>query len=141
MDVINEPDHRNCDNCWFNFFNTHPALIDTVNEAWKEHGKAFIIRMRGKKFAQQFGRFMKTVIEMAAEGKVIRENNNGNAGGFGVGGTERTDGSYIGATYEEAGTAQATDQGGKAEGSEFARQVDEQSGRDGSASDDGQASR
>jgi hypothetical protein len=61
MDVINEPRHRNCENCWWQWLNFHPQLVQTVNEAWQEHGKAFVIRLRGRHFAKMFGRYMASV--------------------------------------------------------------------------------
>jgi hypothetical protein len=73
LDVINEPRHRNCDNCWFAWLNMHPTLIDTVHEAWQQHGKELVIKLRGKHFTKMFGRFMATVVEAAQEGKLIHE--------------------------------------------------------------------
>jgi hypothetical protein len=61
MDVINFPRHIHCENCVWQFFNFHPQLVQTVDEAWREHGKAFVVRLRGKKFAHLFARYMKTV--------------------------------------------------------------------------------
>jgi hypothetical protein len=69
MDVINEPRHRNCENCWWNFFLYHPQLVTSVDEAWREHGKEFVIRLRGKKFADMFGRFQKTVQHLKEQEK------------------------------------------------------------------------
>jgi hypothetical protein len=69
MDVINEPRHRNCENCWWQWFNFHPQLVSTVDEAWRENGKEFVIRLRGKHFAKMFGRFMQTVVALKEEEK------------------------------------------------------------------------
>lgn len=139
MDVLNEPRHRNCDNCWFNFFNTHPALIDTVNDAWRDQGKAFIIKLRGRQFAKQFGRFMKTVTEMAKEGKVINVEGTGSTGQVGVVGIEPAllgDGT----SCEEVGAAQATLENREAESDVVGNEVDEQRGGERVATEYGQES-
>ena len=78
MDVINEPRHRNCQNCFWQWMNFHPKLVETVDEAWREHGKAFVIRLRGKWFATMYARYMATVIEFKKqeeEQKVEQTNN------------------------------------------------------------------
>lgn len=69
LDVINEPRHRNCQNCFWQWMNFHPQLVSTVDEAWREHGKAFVIRLRGKHFAEQFGRYMATVAHFKEQEK------------------------------------------------------------------------
>ena len=108
MDVINEPRHRTCENCFWQWMNFHPQLVSTVNEAWQEHGKEFIIRLRGKWFATMFARYMATVVRFKEEenGKIqtsvlggIHENN------VGIG-TEAGEG-------QEAGTVEAPDQRGE----------------------------
>jgi len=57
-------------------------LIDTVNDAWREHSKAFVIKLRGKHFAKMYGRFMKTVIEAAKEGKLVEAKQEQENGGI-----------------------------------------------------------
>jgi hypothetical protein len=101
MDVINEPRHRNCENCWWQWLNFHPQLVQTVDEAWREHGKAFIIRLRGKHFADQFGRYMATVKHFMEQ-----EKQNGN---------DRKAASTEGTGREEIilGAVTTTDQGGE----------------------------
>jgi len=61
LDMINEPRHKHCENCWFQWFNTHGKLIESVDAAYKEHGKDFIIKLRGVTFFKMFLRFMATV--------------------------------------------------------------------------------
>jgi len=85
LDVINEPTHVNCDDCWFHFFNTHPQLVETANAAWREQGKEFVIRLRGKKFAKKFAQFIVTVVALKQEQEKQREQSNGNVGESGSG--------------------------------------------------------
>ena len=78
MDVINEPRHRNCENCWYNWLNYHPKLVEVVDEMWREHGKAFVVRMRGEHFARMYGRFQATIAHFKRqeeEQKVEQTNN------------------------------------------------------------------
>jgi hypothetical protein len=90
MDVINEPRHRNCENCWWNFLLYHPQLVSSVDEAWREHGKEFIIRLRGKKFTDMFGRFQKTVQHLKEQEKanVDQQGESDSNGQEGQGGTD-----------------------------------------------------
>lgn len=69
MDLINEPRHRNCEQCYWYWFNHHGPLVQAVIDAHQTEGKEFVIRMRGKHFFRQFTRFMATVNAMIAEGK------------------------------------------------------------------------
>lgn len=59
------PRHRNCQACWFTFFQVHGELTQAVDEAYNangtEVGKALITQLRGVKFLKQFLRFMSTV--------------------------------------------------------------------------------
>ena len=80
MDVINEPRHRNCSNCFWQWVNFHPKLVETVDEAWREHGKEFIIRLRGKHFAKQFGRYMSTVSHFREQERQLALQNQKSAG-------------------------------------------------------------
>ena len=80
MDVINEPRHRNCSNCFWQWMNFHPKLVETVDEAWREHGKEFIIRLRGKHFAKQFGRYMSTVSHFREQERQLALQNQKSAG-------------------------------------------------------------
>lgn len=60
-----QPRHRNCDNCWFVFFQTHGELTQAVEEAYQSSGTmvgaALITQLRGVKFLKHFLRFMSTV--------------------------------------------------------------------------------
>lgn len=65
------PRHRNCQACWFTFFQVHGELTQAVDEAYNangtEVGKALITQLRGVKFFKNFLRFMSTVAAMKAK--------------------------------------------------------------------------
>jgi hypothetical protein len=67
QDQINEPTFRNCEYCWFAFLETHPELVKVVDEAYVEHGAAFIDKMRGVKFRKMFCRYMATKLKLQKE--------------------------------------------------------------------------
>ena len=98
MDVINEPRHRNCENCFFQWMNFHPQLVQTVDEAWREHGQAFVIKLRGRWFAKMFGRYMATVIAFKKQEEAERENRS--IGGINEEGTVGGDPSISGTAFE-----------------------------------------
>jgi hypothetical protein len=66
LDMINQP-KNNCDNCWFQFFNTHGELVKVADQFYRTHGKGAMVSMRGEKFVKNFGRFMVTVLAMKQE--------------------------------------------------------------------------
>lgn len=58
-----EPKYKNCEECWFAFFNTHGEFVQAVDEAYNEHGPAFIEKMKGTKFTRMYLAFMSTVAQ------------------------------------------------------------------------------
>jgi hypothetical protein len=70
-DPINEPRHRNCENCWFQFLNTHPQLVETADQFFRTQGKKAMIGMRGEHFVKMFVRYMATVIHMMNEERAL----------------------------------------------------------------------
>jgi len=74
LDMINQP-KNNCENCWFQFFNTHPQLVEVADQFYRTHGKKPMIGMRGVKFVKNFGRYMVTVAHfMKQEGRLSEPN-------------------------------------------------------------------
>jgi hypothetical protein len=83
LDMINEPRHRHCENCWFQWFNTHPQLVETADQFFRTHGKLALEGMRGKHFVKMFTRYMATVIhfmKQEAEAKATQEKANESSG-------------------------------------------------------------
>lgn len=123
LDMINQP-KNNCDNCWFQFFNTHGELVQVADQFYRTHGKNAMEAMRGKKFVKNFGRFMVTVLAMKAEEKA---NESGNQ--------EGRDASSIDGTAEASqvggeGNRPADEQGGQAESRGISSGLIEQAVRD-----------
>ena len=69
MDMINEPRHRHCENCWFQWLNYHPQLVETADKMFREQGKKPLEGLRGAHFVKMFVRFMSTVIHFMNEEK------------------------------------------------------------------------
>jgi len=67
LDQINEPTFRNCEACWFCFFNSHGQLVEVTDKALQEQGFRFLDKMRGKKYRTMFCRFMNTVMKAKRE--------------------------------------------------------------------------
>jgi hypothetical protein len=75
LDMINFP-KRNCENCFFQFFNTHPQLVEVTDQFFRTHGKGPLVGMRGIKYFKAFTRYMATVIHfMKEEGRLDEQGN------------------------------------------------------------------
>ena len=67
LDQINEPTFRNCEGCWFVFFNSHGPLVEVTDKALQEQGFRFLDKMRGRTYRKMFTRFMSTIARMKKE--------------------------------------------------------------------------
>jgi hypothetical protein len=100
MDAINFP-KRNCENCYFQWFNHHGELVRVADEFYRQYGKERLIAMRGKKFTVAFLRFMSTVQHFLKEQK-LKEQADGNTNQVGEpnsgvsSGREGTEGEAVG---------------------------------------------
>ena len=68
IDAINFP-KRNCENCYFQWFNCHGTLVETADEFYRQYGKKRLVALRGTKFVTAFLRFMSTVHHFLEEQK------------------------------------------------------------------------
>ena len=66
LDQITEP-RNNCEPCWWAFFETHLALVETADRAYQEQGSNFLDKMRGMKFRRFFTRYMSTKLRLQQE--------------------------------------------------------------------------
>src|SRR5271157_2156302 len=98
LDMINQP-RNNCENCWFQWFNTHPQLVEIADQFFRTQGKKPMIGMRGEKFVKNFLRYMATIIHMMRqEGRIPSD-------------TDNQQGSNAGSVNSEA-NAQGNDEAG-----------------------------
>lgn len=56
-----EPNHRNCESCWFTYMTTHKDLVEAVEEAYQKGGPAIIAQLKGKTFLHNFLKYMSTI--------------------------------------------------------------------------------
>jgi hypothetical protein len=69
-----EPRQRNCDVCWFTFFQVHGELTQAMDELYAKHGKAGLLQLRGPKFVKNFLKFMSTVAQWKKEIEATQKN-------------------------------------------------------------------
>lgn len=85
LDQIAEPTFRNCQYCWWAFFSSHGELVNVTDEAFKEHGAAFVDKMRGVTYRKMFTSYMSTLaafkVEADAMAAKAAEEKNGNESG------------------------------------------------------------
>lgn len=67
LDMINEPRHRHCENCWWTWFNSHGPLVETADQMYRTLGPQAVEALRGKTFVKMFRRFMATVYHFKQE--------------------------------------------------------------------------
>ena len=107
-----EPRHRNCEQCWFVFFQVHGELTQSVEEVFQKHGKPAIVALRGVKFLDNFLKFMATVAQYKAAVEAAKESN-GSIESTEVGSSKADDesGGYEYSTYaeQEAGSQSTGD--------------------------------
>jgi hypothetical protein len=66
LDRINQP-KGNCEFCWFSFYESHPDLVKTADDAYIRHGAEFLDKIRGIKFRKYFLRYMATKLKIQQE--------------------------------------------------------------------------
>ena len=68
LDLHVQPSHRNCEDCWFAFFNTHGELCQQLDEMHtSEGGDSAIIQLQGAKFLHRWKQFMATIAQWKIE--------------------------------------------------------------------------
>jgi predicted nucleic acid-binding Zn-ribbon protein len=105
FDTINEP-KTNCENCWFQFFNTHPQLVEVTDQFRRTHGRGPLIGMRGLKYVKLFERYMATVIALMKQERELRK------AAHDVDSQERSDGGSEAVTPATDNQVAPTDQSG-----------------------------
>lgn len=67
-----EPNHRNCEQCWFAHFQVHGELTQAVEEAYQKGGAQLINKLKGPKFLDNFLKFMSTVAVIKAQQEAVK---------------------------------------------------------------------
>ena len=86
--ITSDP-RKNCDSCWFTYFNTNGQMTNIADECFREAGRDVLERSRGKRFVKYFLRFMSTIARFqreaaekaAANGVEINSTEDGSGGG------------------------------------------------------------
>lgn len=72
-----EPRHKNCETCWFSFFQVYGELTQSVEEVYAKKGPALIVQLKGKKFLVNFLKFMATVAVWKMTADAAKEKQDG----------------------------------------------------------------
>lgn len=73
LDLSRQPRHRNCQTCWFAWFNNHGEIVQQLDEMHTASGDAVIVQLQGKKFYHRWRQFMATVAQWKQVGEVKNE--------------------------------------------------------------------
>jgi len=71
LDLSRPPRHRNCDDCWFAFFQNNPHTVETADELHQAGNSRLIEQLQGTKFLKKFRNFMSTVAKLKEQGLVV----------------------------------------------------------------------
>jgi len=63
LDLGSQPRHRNCQYCWFAWFQNHGEIVQQLDEMFVADGGKLIIQLQGTKFFQRWRMFMATVAQ------------------------------------------------------------------------------
>lgn len=61
-----KPRHRNCESCWFTFFQVHGEFTQSVEELYAKHGKQPVTALLGETLLHNFLKFMSSVAAIKA---------------------------------------------------------------------------
>ncbi len=69
LDLSRQPRHRNCETCWYAWFNSHGEVVQQLDEMLQteQHGETLIVQLQGKKFMHRWRQFMSTVASWKPE--------------------------------------------------------------------------
>jgi hypothetical protein len=71
LDLSRPPRYRNCDSCWFAFFQNNPRTVETADELHQAGNSRLIEQLQGTKFLEKFRNFMSTVAKLKEQGLVV----------------------------------------------------------------------
>jgi len=61
LDLSRQPRHRNCETCWFAWFQNHGEVVQQLDEMHVAEGDDLIEQLQGKKFLHRWRQFMSTI--------------------------------------------------------------------------------
>jgi len=67
LDLHEQPRHRNCEHCWFAWFNQHGEIVKQLDEMHADGQDAVIVQLQGKKFLHRWKQFMSTIARWKEE--------------------------------------------------------------------------
>ena len=67
LDLTFQPRQRNCEHCWFAWFNNHGELVQQLDEMFQTQGNTLIIQLQGNKFYHRWRQFMATIAQLKQE--------------------------------------------------------------------------
>jgi hypothetical protein len=75
--ITSDP-RKNCDSCWWTYFNTNGQMTQIADECFREAGRDVLERSRGKRFVKYFLRFMSTIARFQKESQdAVQRNTEG----------------------------------------------------------------
>lgn len=67
LDLRRQPRQRNCQYCWFAFFQNHGEVVQQCDEMFQADGGVLLVELQGKKFLHRFRQFMATIAQWKQE--------------------------------------------------------------------------
>jgi len=61
LDLSRQPRHRNCESCWFAWFQNHGEIIQQCDEMFTNGNTVMIVELQGVKFLHRWRQFMSTM--------------------------------------------------------------------------------
>jgi hypothetical protein len=68
-----EPRHRNCESCWFTFFQVHGELTQSLDEVFAKYGESGLRHLKPAKYVKNFLRFMSTIATWKEAAETAKE--------------------------------------------------------------------
>jgi hypothetical protein len=75
LDLSRQPRHRNCEHCWFAFFNQHGEVVQQLDEMHTLGKDNEIIELQGIKFYHRWRQFMATVAQWKEANETVETGN------------------------------------------------------------------
>ena len=74
LDLNTQPRQRNCEHCWFAWFQNHGEVVQQLDEMFVADGGALIVQLQGKKFLHRWRQFMATIASWEKVAEVTESN-------------------------------------------------------------------